>query len=228
MAKSNYYDNFNPDLFNEIPNNIPKILELGCGAGALGAKYKSLNPSSHWCGLELIEEQANSARNKLDRVICTDIETNFPIKHDEKFDALIVGDVLEHLKDPWSVLRDLVSCIKPNGFICICIPNVGHWSVVANLIAGNFKYEDSGILDRTHLRFFTGSSMIELLTQANIEIKKILPRRIILNEDQYTKFCESMIPFCNEFGLEFEHIKDRASVLQYIFSGHKISTAEIN
>ncbi len=221
MDNNNYYDNINPDLYAEIPKGLGRILELGCGAGALGAKYKSVNPGSYWCGLEIVEEQANRAKNRLDRVICTDIEVNFPIGPDEKFDALVIGDVLEHLKDPWASLKQLVGCIKPNGHVAICIPNVGHWSVVANLLAGNFTYADSGILDRTHLRFFTGRTMIELLNQADIEITKVLPRRFLFNEDQFNKFCESMKAFGQAFNIDSEHIKDRSSVLQYVLSGHR-------
>ena len=112
MSNNRYYDNFNPDLFNEIPNNLSKILELGCGAGALGERYKSFNPCSHWCGLELIEEQANRAKDKLDRVFCIDIENSFPIIQDEQFDALIIGDVLEHLKDPWTVLKNSIALLS--------------------------------------------------------------------------------------------------------------------
>jgi len=223
MSSTNYYDNINLDLLQAIPNSLGKILELGCGAGALGARYKSVNPITYWCGLEVVKEQAIIASSRIDQVICTDIEANFPSFAFGEFDALVIGDVLEHLKDPWDVLQKLVGYIKPSGLIFICIPNVGHWSVVSNLVAGNFTYEDSGILDRTHLRFFTGRSMIELLNQANIEITNIVPRKIIGNEDQFIKFCESMKAFCDTFGIEFEHMKDRTSVLQYVFTGFRIS-----
>ena len=217
----NYYDNINPDLYNEIPSGLGRVLELGCGAGALGSKYKSANRGSYWCGIEIVEEQVERARKRLDQVICVDIEANFPKFEEEQFDALVIGDVLEHLRDPWRALQNLIGCIKPNGHVAICIPNVGHWSVVANLLAGNFTYEDSGILDRTHLRFFTGRSMIDLMSQADIEITKIIPRRILINEEQYLKFSESMKMFCDTFQVEYDHIKDRSSVLQYIFIGYK-------
>lgn len=219
----NYYNNINLDLYKEIPLGLGRVLELGCGAGALGAKYKSENPGSYWCGIEIIKEQATAANKEIDRVICCDIEAIFPNFEEAPFDALVIGDVLEHLKDPWLTLQKLIELIKPNGQVAICIPNVGHWSVVANLLAGNFTYSDSGILDRTHLRFFTGKSMIDLLSQANIEIIKILPRRIIFNDDQFLKFCESMKLFCATFQVEYEHVKDRSSVLQYIFIGNKKS-----
>jgi 2-polyprenyl-3-methyl-5-hydroxy-6-metoxy-1,4-benzoquinol methylase len=221
MATTNYYNNINPELFEAIPRNLERVLELGCGSGSLGEKYKSLNPLSYWCGIEVVEEQASRAKNRLSHVICTDIETNFPSFNNELFDALIIGDVLEHLRDPWTVLQRLVGCIKTNGFICICIPNVGHWSVIANLLDGNFTYEDSGILDRTHLRFFTGRSMIELLSQANIEVTEIIPRKIVGDEGQYAKFYDSMKNFCDSFGVDFDHIKERTSTLQYVFTGYR-------
>jgi SAM-dependent methyltransferase len=219
--ENSYYESINPELYAELPAGLGKVLELGCGAGALGAKYKSVNPKSYWCGIEYVEEQASRAMERLDQVFCVDIESNFPFPCEGQYDALVIGDVLEHLKDPWLALQRLVKCIKPSGFISICIPNVGHWTVVANLLAGNFTYQDSGILDRTHLRFFTGRSMIDLLSQAGIEITNILPRRFIIDEKQYLEFCESMNPFCEAFGVEISHIKDRSSVLQYVFTGYR-------
>lgn len=87
------------------------------------------------------------------------------------FDYIVCADVLEHLIDPWIVLSDLVSFLKPGGRIMVSLPNVRHWSIWLPLILrGHWEYRESGIMDRTHLRFFTRFSAIELLNNAGGDV----------------------------------------------------------
>ena len=98
---------------------------------------------------------------------------------DERFDVVMFGDVLEHLLDPEAVLVKVVSLLNPDGYVVASIPNVAHASIVLNLMAGEFKYTDLGLLDKTHLRFFTRSSIETMFRESGYRIT--LWRRIVLD-----------------------------------------------
>ena len=157
MQKSGYYTNVNPDLLASIPQTAKSVLEIGCGAGYLGAAYKLFNPSVHYVGVEYVQEEATFAKNFLDQVVYGDVEDSalvIPKVEAGLFDCLVYGDVLEHLKDPWSCLARHLEYLAEDGVIIACIPNVQHWSVFANLLHGQWPTVDQGLFDRTHLRWF--------------------------------------------------------------------------
>lgn len=213
-----YYDNVNLDLLNRIPLGLERILELGCGSGALGAAYKRRNPSCEWVGVELIGSAAREAMGVLDSVFIGDIEDeNFDwglIRDD--YDAIVFGDVLEHLRDPWSVLKRLVGCLKPTGFVVSCIPNVGHIQVLGQLLKGDFEYAASGLLDRTHLRFFTLKTMRHLYQGAGLEVYKYLPRRTPLGatEQRLIELLRPAVEYAS--GRAESHSME---ALQYVLAG---------
>ena len=134
--------------------------------GAAPAHWEPLEaPQPAWAlvGDRVVPDAAQSAQGVLDAVLCADIETLDDAALDAFLegrpvpDVLVFGDVLEHLRDPLAVLRRLVDRLAPGGTVAACIPNIGHWSVIASLMAGEWTYTDSGLLDRTHLRFFTAA-----------------------------------------------------------------------
>lgn len=88
----------------------------------------------------------------------------------------VFGDSLEHLRDPWSVLARVHQLLVPGGSICACIPNAQHWSLQARQSIGDWTYEDSGLMDRTHLRWFTRSMIERLFVEADFKIESIQPR----------------------------------------------------
>ena len=101
-----YYGNVNPDLLSRIPLSASRVLEIGCGSGSLGRAYKLRNPSAIYCGLELDSASAEQARHHLDHVVCVDVEAfDLAEEFDQLFDCIVYGDVLEHLKDPWTCLE---------------------------------------------------------------------------------------------------------------------------
>ena len=175
---SDYYRNVNEDLLNRIPPRSKNVLEIGCGSGWMGAAFKSKNPSSKYFGIEIFNTSADEASLLLDGVICANIENDFtlPLKLAPNFDALIFGDVLEHLLDPWRVLSELRQYIEPGGSCVACIPNVSHWSLIAGLLQGKWDYADAGLLDRTHLRFFTIDSAIEMFQKTGWTVIDVAPR----------------------------------------------------
>ena len=149
-----------------------RVLEIGCACGATLLKIKHLYKNSEVAGIELNAQTAKIAACLAD-VKCADIEKTpllFPAEH---FDYIIAGDVLEHLYDPWKVLSELKMYLKPAGRIIASIPNVMNYTVILELIKGNWTYTDEGILDRTHLRFFTLSEIVKMFEQAGYADLKI-------------------------------------------------------
>ena len=174
--------NHNRDLLAFIPGNARHVVEVGCNSGALAAAYKAINPSCFYEGIELDKQAAQAAREHCDKVLELDIEsvgTEFFGKF-SKADCWIFGDVLEHLKDPWQVLARIRSVIPENGMIVACIPNAQHWSVQAKLCIGDFRYQNEGLMNRNHLRWFTRATIFELFAQAGFKVIAGCP--IILDE----------------------------------------------
>ncbi|MBF0164647.1 MAG: class I SAM-dependent methyltransferase [Magnetococcales bacterium] len=162
----NYYDGINGHLFNQIPEQATTILEIGCGHGLFGLRFKEQHPNVIYHGMELVPAVARVAASRLDRVWCGDIESINLALIDSTFDCIIFGDVLEHLYNPLETLRKIRSLLNPGGCIVCCIPNVQHHSILHALLCGEFQYQNAGLLDRTHVRFFTCSSFIKLLLDA--------------------------------------------------------------
>ena len=113
--------------------------------------------------------QAERARGKCQEVIAADLIDVVP-KLSDRFDAIVYGDVLEHLADPVTALRCVNQTLAPGGLVVISVPNVAHLWVRLSLLLGRFEYTERGILDRTHLRFFTRRTFLELLTQATLAV----------------------------------------------------------
>jgi SAM-dependent methyltransferase len=158
-------------------------LEIGCGQGRLGEAFKSRQPKVQYFGVELMPQEAKLAQGVLAGVLCADIEQNTSLPQEflqaaEKFDALVFGDVLEHLRDPWRVLSELRNLMTPDGTCVACVPNVGHWSLVRQLLSGRWDYADSGLLDRTHVRFFTLETAVEMFQKAGWRVTDASPRNM--------------------------------------------------
>lgn len=175
------YDNKSPAYFGTprremldfVPDGVKSVLEIGCGTGAFGALVKQ-HRGCRYTGVELMEEAAELARSRLDEVIVANIEqTSLPFSS-ASFDCLVCNDVLEHLVDPWKSLSELTKYLQPGGYVVISIPNVRSSEVVKNLIVRKrWEYQDEGVLDRTHLRFFTKSSVFTLVESAGFKVLQL-------------------------------------------------------
>ncbi|HKB82642.1 MAG TPA: class I SAM-dependent methyltransferase, partial [Burkholderiales bacterium] len=141
-------------------------------SGALAKAYLEQTPGCEYIGIEVDADYANAARSSCTRVIVDDIEkmedrvfgTLFPA------DCWVFADVLEHLYDPWSVLRRLRGALSADASVVACIPNAQHWSFQAKLNCGMLKYEDDGLFDRTHIRWFTKMTIGELFQSSGFRI----------------------------------------------------------
>lgn len=171
-----YYFETREDLIRLIPASAKRILEIGCAAGMTG---KALQERSleELVGVELLEEMAEKARPYYTRIFAGDIERiDLPFEEGH-FDCIIYGDVLEHLKDPWGLLKRHNLLLKDRGALVCSIPNVRHYRIIKKLlIHGAWEYTSDGILDKTHLRFFTLKSIRSMLEEAGFEIEEIVTR----------------------------------------------------
>ena len=172
-VSSDYYSQSRKEMLPFMPATISKLLDLGCHKGSFGFLIKSLFNAEVW-GIELDPDSASIAQKQLDTVIVGDINVVMKDIPDHYFDCITCNDVLEHLLDPYSVLKDLKSKLTPDGVIVCSLPNVRYWDNLKNfLLRKQWKYTDHGILDRTHLRFFTELSMRDMFDSLGFEILRM-------------------------------------------------------
>lgn len=148
------------------------ILDVGCAAGELGHALKKAG-ATEVLGIELVPEAAALAREKLDQVFVGDVQT-LTLPFDEaSFDYIIFADILEHTVDPWAVLATYRRYLKPEGQVIASIPNIRFYAIIARLILNRWDYQESGILDATHLRFFTLPTIRGMFQQSGYAIERV-------------------------------------------------------
>lgn len=146
------------------------VLECGCSSGFI-SRLISSNGGPKVIGIEIDEEAAERAREVCKLVISSDLNSKgWSNRIDQKFDLITFGDVLEHLIDPLATLREAQCLLNPGGRILISLPNVAHWSIRAKLLLGRFEYKPTGLMDYTHLRFFTTITGTRLIEDAGYTI----------------------------------------------------------
>lgn len=168
----NYFNQIRHDALALLPVEfLPKtVLDVGCGEGNTAAYLKE-KFGAEVTGIEINAEAAAVARKKLDHLLHGSIEDahDLPANH---FDLILCLDILEHLIDPWAVLKRLAGCLKPEGYLLISLPNIQNWRVLIDLAFGRWDYTDSGLMDRTHLRFFTERTAKEMISAASLRIDR--------------------------------------------------------
>ncbi|HIK58846.1 MAG: class I SAM-dependent methyltransferase [Verrucomicrobiales bacterium] len=168
-----YYEFKREEILPFVPKNVTRVLDVGCGSGVFGEILKAERDAEVW-GVEISQSNAEKAMERLDKILIGDIENgtiSLPKKH---FDCIIFNDVLEHLKSPWNVLEALRENLRDGGYIVASIPNVRYYKNIKNLLfKKDWKYVDEGILDRTHLRFFTLKTIPELFLSTGYDVLSI-------------------------------------------------------
>lgn len=175
-TSGSYFDHLHRPLLSLVKHPPRRVLEIGCGTGATLSYFKNLG-ASFVVGVELVPEVAEiaSKRQEIDLVLTGSVES-LDLEFDSGFDLIVVSHVLEHLIDPWKALRRLRELLLPGGQLIGTLPNVRNVRVVLPLIlTGKWKYEDFGIMDWTHLRFFSRSSLIDLLQSTGFNVDTIFP-----------------------------------------------------
>jgi methionine biosynthesis protein MetW len=151
--------------------NGRRLLDVGSAQGVLAQRFTERN-FEVTC-IEGNAELAAAAKGKCHQMIVADLDQGLPALTGQ-FDVIVYGDILEHLKNPSGVLESLNRHLNPSGKVVISVPNFVHLFVRLNILAGRFEYMDRGILDRTHLRFFTLASFRRFLTQAGLEVDELV------------------------------------------------------
>lgn len=167
-----YYLHARPEVLELVPFSARRVLDVGCGAGGFGATLKN-RQTVEVHGVELVAEAAQIAKKHLDHVRNKTIEDALPDLPESYYDCIVAADVFEHLIDPWAVLSTLKNKLAPGGKIIASIPNIQNWEVISDLMQGRWDYHNEGILDRTHLRFFTRKSVEELFWRAGLHITNL-------------------------------------------------------
>jgi ubiquinone/menaquinone biosynthesis C-methylase UbiE/glycosyltransferase involved in cell wall biosynthesis len=221
MSIPDYYNRVNPDLLKLMPPDARVVVEVGCGAGALAEAYRRINPNVQYLGIEKVPEVAHDASEKgrVDRVFVGDAAQVEPAdlelpEMDSSIDCLVFGDVLEHMVDPWTVLARLARWMCKGGQVLACIPNVQHYSILINLLRGKWEYENEGLLDRTHLRFFTLEGTRDLFSQAGLQVFDIQPRW--WPSADFDKFQQIMTPVLDALAIEPTVFAAQTRAVQYI------------
>ena len=216
LKTSTYYDNINLPLLDAIPSDAAVVVEIGCGTGGLGAAFKSRHPSCRLYGVELHAASAAIAAERLDMVLCGNVDTLDLSFLQNQVDCLVYGDVLEHLIDPWAVLTRHRGLLAPRGRVVASIPNVQHWSLLDHLLRGGWTYGDHGILDDTHLRFFTLGSIHALFDRANLAIDSTIG--LLASPAQAAAFVAKLGPALDALGIDPVRLEQNISPLQYLVS----------
>lgn len=163
-----YFHNVRPEVIELVPQSVLRILEVGCAAGETGGELKRQNPAREVVGVEYNDEAAQRAAKVLDRVFVGDSERLDLPYPEGYFDCIIYSDVLEHLRDPEALLKKHKRLLSSDGLMVMSIPNLQHVSVLNQLMEGRFTYQDEGLLDRTHIHFFTLHEIQEMLERCGL------------------------------------------------------------
>ncbi|MES2948361.1 MAG: methyltransferase domain-containing protein [Pseudomonadota bacterium] len=149
------------DLLRLIPVHTRAVVDVGSKSDALARAYKSVNPSCHY---EVVSQRDIES-----------VDESFYADH-AHCDVWILNEVLARMRNPWRVLSRIRSCLPAGGCVVVCLPNAQHWSVLAKLCVGDFRYEDAGLMARGNLRFFTRATMLEMFVRAGFKMEQGFPR----------------------------------------------------
>ena len=208
----------NHELIAMIPESARCIIDVGCRYGQMADVYKKMHPGVRYVGIDIDPDYAVMAARHCDEIFAADIESLSDTQFQRLFpsDCWLFGECLEHLKDPWTILRKIRSAIDPDGCVLVCMLNAQHWGVQLRLLSGQFQYEDGGLLDRTNLRWFTRSTMLELFHQTGWSVVQGLTRTLPVAPKQ-AQALTGIRAFAQACGVDPELAVDDAQPFQYMF-----------
>jgi 2-polyprenyl-3-methyl-5-hydroxy-6-metoxy-1,4-benzoquinol methylase len=208
-----YYGWSRPEVVAKVPVPGTTILDVGCAAGVMGQALLDRG-AREVVGLEVVAEAASLARSRISAAYRYDVNSAFELPYpDHYFDVFTFADVLEHLVEPEAVLRRLLRWLKPGGHVVCSIPNVRNESVLLPLLVdGKWNYTDAGILDQTHLRFFTLSSIQQFIASVGLlidpEIQGVMSKP--------SPYLDKTAALVQSLGGNVEQFRREACVVQYL------------
>jgi hypothetical protein len=168
----------NADVLNFMRSDFSKVVEVGSSSGALARAYRQINPTCNYVGIEIDANYAEASKQHCTEVIHGNVEK----LSDDAFRKLgdaqcwVFADALEHLYDPWQLLRRIKSNARADVEVVACIPNAQNWGIQACLNSGRFIYQDSGLLDRTHIRWLTRITILDLFQSNGFRVAEMISR----------------------------------------------------
>ena len=174
-AVDQYHKHVRSDVFDIIPEPAGRVLDLGGGVGATSAALKRTRGATFVVVADLV---AGDIADGVDVAVSGNLEDptflRKLLEDHGPFDTILCLDVLEHLRDPWSTVEELHKGLALNGVVVASIPNVNHHSLVLPLVLrGRYELQDAGLLDRTHLRWFTKASAVEMMTRSGLKLETV-------------------------------------------------------
>lgn len=196
-SKNKIYSGFQKTVLNYVPTkpNLT-ILDIGCGIGETGLELKKkLNAEVY--GVSISKGECEIANRSLDKCFLFNLENGLPPDLNKTFDAVLLSHVLEHICYPENLLNDISKILKPDGIVIVTLPNIMHYNSRLNLLKGNFEYEETGIYDYTHFRWYTLNSTPRLFAKFGYKtvIKDVtvwLPVGRILNKIKSERIKETI------------------------------------
>ena len=168
-----YFATARHDVLTHIPGAPQRILDIGCGWGSTTEALRKRGGVTFAIGVEIDPASAQEAKKQFDHVYCSAVE-DAPFEEriaPGTLDAVLCLDVLEHLVDPWAVVRRVSPLLAPGGRLYVSVPNIRNWKFIWRLLTrGDFHYTQSGLLDRTHLRFFVRDTAMALAGAGGLEV----------------------------------------------------------
>jgi 2-polyprenyl-3-methyl-5-hydroxy-6-metoxy-1,4-benzoquinol methylase len=170
--QSKYFEHQRTEMLKYVPASVGAVLDVGCAAGGFGSLLKNKFGCTVW-GIEPNKDAASVAATKLDKVYNSFFHSEIDLE-DKKFDVIFFNDVLEHLPDPWNALHTARKFLNQGGCVVASIPNILHFEIIYKILKErDWKYEDAGVMDRTHLRFFTKKSIIRMFEDCGFRVDVI-------------------------------------------------------
>jgi 2-polyprenyl-3-methyl-5-hydroxy-6-metoxy-1,4-benzoquinol methylase len=216
MKQTPAHDKYNDTILDMLPRNLRSVVEVGCMRGSLAKVYGERNPACNWIGIDIDPDNVEVAKGVCAEALCLDIEQIAceDFTRWSKAEAWIFGDTLEHLRDPWSVLRNIRNVLPKGGVVIASIPNSQHWYFQARVNIGLFRYEDDGLFDRTHLRFFSRITILEMFQQCGFHVEAAVARN--LEAPEMGKYLPHIRAMAAASGSDPDQAETDAKAFQYV------------
>jgi len=170
-----YYGGVRTEMLHYYPDSGQTMLDIGCGEGLFGKAAKDRFGAEVW-GIDINESSVETAKTHLDKAFCNDASLMLDELPDGHFDVVYFNDVLEHMVDPYSLLSNIKSKLSDTGIVVASIPNVRYHRVLTQLLLKrDFQYEKAGVMDETHMRWFTQKSIHRMFTNAGYQVNHLDP-----------------------------------------------------